>query len=206
MPLSNLLDGRASTDVVRVDGRRLRTAESRRRVVAALLECARAGEFDPSAEAVAARAKVGLRTVFRLFTDKEGLFREISETVRAQVAALVLVPPKGETWRERLDDLMKRRFAAFEEAMPFRRAALTHSHHSAVISANNTAIQGVLRHALTKVLPEDVVADRPTFEAIDMALCIDAWIRLRTDQDLKPAQARAAVQRMVGALLSHAPA
>jgi AcrR family transcriptional regulator len=192
--------------MLRVDGRRQRTAESRRRVIAALLECVRGGDFDPSAETVAARAGVGLRTVFRLFTDKEGLFREMSEAVRAQVAALVLLPLKGATWRERLDDMMKRRFAAFEEAMPFRRAALTHGHYSPAISENNRAVQGVLRNSLKTVLPAEIVADAPTFEAVDMALCIDVWIRLRTDQGLKPPQARAAVQRVIGALLAAAPA
>jgi AcrR family transcriptional regulator len=206
MPLRKLLIPTPVAEDVRIDGRRLRTAESRRRVVAALLDCVREGDFDPNAEAVAARAGVGLRTVFRLFTDKEGLFREMSEAVRTQMAGLALAPLKGDTWRERLDDMMKRRFIAFEEAMPFRRAALAHAHNSPVINANNRAIQAALRHTLMAVLPAEVTADRPTFEAIDTALCIDVWIRLRTDQDLKPAQAKAAVHRMIGALLSDAPA
>jgi AcrR family transcriptional regulator len=174
--------------------------------VDALLDCVRDGDFDPNAEAVAARAGVGLRTVFRLFSDKEGLFREVSEAVRTQIASLALAPLKGETWRERLDEMMKRRFVAFEEAMPFRRAALAHAHISPVINANNRAIQAALRHTLAAILPAEVTADRATFDAIDTALCIDVWVHLRTDQDLKPVQARAAVQRMVGALLSEAPA
>jgi AcrR family transcriptional regulator len=206
MPLAKLLISPPSAEVVRMDGRRLRTAESRRRVIAALLECVRDGDFDPSAEVVAARAGVGLRTVFRLFVDKEGLFREMSAAVRSRMATLALAPLKGQTWRERLDDMIKRRFIAFEEAMPFRRAALAHAHYSKVISANNKAIQAALRHTLAEVLPPEVTADSPTFEAIDMALCIDMWIRLRTDQDLKPAQAKATVNRVIGALLSQAPA
>jgi len=206
MPLAKLLTPPESGEIVRMDGRRQRTAESRRRVIAALLACVRAGDFDPSAEVVAARAGVGLRTVFRLFVDKEGLFREMSAAVLTQMASLALAPLKGETWRERLDDMMKRRFIAFEDAMPFRRAALAHAHYSSVISANNRAIQAALRHTLSTVLPAEIVADRSTFEAVDMALCIDVWIRLRTDQDLKPAQAKAAINRVVGALLSQAPA
>jgi AcrR family transcriptional regulator len=78
MPLSTLLIPPPATEDIRIDGRRLRTAESRRRVVAALLDCVRDGDFDPSAEVVASRAGVGLRTVFRLFTDKEGLFRQMT--------------------------------------------------------------------------------------------------------------------------------
>jgi AcrR family transcriptional regulator len=206
MSLTTLISPPARAEHLRIDGRRLRTAESRRRVVAALLDCVREGDFDPSAEVVASRAGVGLRTVFRLFTDKEGLFREMSQAVLTQMASLTLAPLKGQTWRERLDDMMKRRFMVFDEAMPFRRAALAHAHYSSVISANNTAIQAALRQTLAALLPVEVTADRATFEALDMALCIDVWIRLRNDQGLKPAQAKAAVQRTVGALLSGAPA
>ncbi len=191
----------APADIFRMDGRRRRTAESRGRVIEALLDCVRAGDFDPSAEVVASRAGVGLRTVFRLFTDKEGLFGEMSEAVRAQMATLALAPLKGETWRERLEDLMSRRFTAFEQAMPFRRAALAHAHHSATINANNRAIQAALRQTLMAVLPAEVTGEGPTFEALDAALSIDLWIRLRTDQDLRPAEAQAAVRRVITALL-----
>jgi AcrR family transcriptional regulator len=188
----------------RPDGRRLRTAESRRKVVTALLDCVRDGDFDPSAEAVALRAGVGLRTVFRLFSDKEGLYREMSEVVRAQLAELTRAPLKGETWRERLDEVMKRRFAAFEQVMPYRRAALAHAHHSNVIQANNQAMQSAMRQALAAVTPPEVLADRSTFEAIDLILSIDSWIRLRLDQGLKAPQARSTVQRAIAALLAGA--
>jgi AcrR family transcriptional regulator len=186
------------------DGRRLRTEESRRKVAAAMLDCVRDGDFDPSADTVAARAGVGLRTVFRLFKDKEGLIRHMSETVRAQIALTANAPFKGETWRERLDEMMKRRFTAFEQVMPYRRAAQAQIHNSAVVRANNQTIQNALRRALEAVLPPDILADRPTFEAIDMALGVDVWIRLRIDQRLKPAQARATLQRVVSALLNGA--
>ena len=130
-----------STDEVRKDGRRLRTEESRRRVVTALLECVREGDFDPSAEAIAQRAGVGLRTVFRLFKDKEGLFQQMSQVVLSRIADLAKAPPQGETWRERLDDLMTRRFAAYEQVMPYRRAALAHAHHSQVVRTNNETMR-----------------------------------------------------------------
>lgn len=185
----------------RPDGRRLRTEESRRRVVAALLECVREGDFEPSAEAVAWRAGVGLRTVFRLFTDKEGLFRHMSEAVRARIAVVAAAPFKGETWRDRLDEMMKRRFLAFEQVMPYRRAAQVHAHQSPMLRANNQAQQATLRQALAAILPPEIVADRPTFEALDLALSMDSWIRLRMEQDLKPPQASVSLRRIVSCLL-----
>ena len=189
---------------IRPDGRRLRAEESRRRVVEALLHCVREGDFEPSAETVALRAGVGLRTVFRLFTDKEGLFRHMSEAVRAQMAVTANAPLRGQSWREHLDDLMKRRFAAFEQIMPYRRAAQAHAHQSATVRANHRSLQQAMHEALAAILPPKIVADRATLEAMDLALCADAWIRLRMDQGLTPAQARATLRRIVTCLVDDA--
>jgi AcrR family transcriptional regulator len=188
------------SDTPRLDGRRLRTEDSRRRVVAALLDCVRDGDFDPSAEAVAQRAGVGLRTVFRLFNDKEELFRQVTQVVLAQFADLASTPVRGETWRARLDDLMTRRFAVFEEVMPFRRAGQAHVHRSAFVRGNNEALRQTLRTSLAAVLPAAVTADSSAFDALELALSIDSWIRLRIDQQLDPARAGAAIRRIVAAL------
>ncbi len=188
--------------VVRIDGRRLRTQESKRRVVGALLQCVREGDYDPSAEAVALRAGVGLRTVFRLFKDKDGLIRQMSETVYAELAGVAGAPLKGETWRERLDDLLRRRVSAFEQVMPYRRAALAHVHHSDVVQVNNRTLQQVQRQALVAALPETLQTDAELVDALDLVLCIDSWIHLRMDRDLKAAQAKIIIKRLVDAVLS----
>ncbi|MBV8684464.1 MAG: TetR/AcrR family transcriptional regulator [Caulobacteraceae bacterium] len=190
------------SEEVRKDGRRLRTEESRRRVVNALLECVREGEFDPSAEAIAQRAGVGLRTVFRLFKDKDGLFQQMSEVVLARIADLANAPMQGETWRERLDDLMGRRFSAYEQVMPYRRAAVAHAHHSHVVRTNNEAMRQHMRRNLSAVLPQEVRSDHSLFEALELVLSIEAWIGLRIDQRLEPSRARAAVRRATSALLA----
>ncbi|HAY44774.1 MAG TPA: transcriptional regulator, partial [Gammaproteobacteria bacterium] len=51
------------------DGRHQRSRDSKRKIVTAMLELVRAGIIAPTAEEVAARANVGLRTVFRRFKD-----------------------------------------------------------------------------------------------------------------------------------------
>jgi AcrR family transcriptional regulator len=200
MTTSPFADATASAPAPRPDGRRMRTEDSRRRVVAALLDCVRAGEFDPSAEAVAHRAGVGLRTVFRLFKDKEGLIRQVSGVALSGFAELAATPLEGETWRARLDDMMSRRFMVFEQMMPFRRAGLAHAHTSEFVRGNNATIQQALRRALRAVLPPQLAEDADAFDALDMALSADAWIRLRIEQGLDPAHAQRVVRRIVEAL------
>ncbi len=191
-----------SPGVERQDGRRRRTIESRRRVVRALMECVAEGDFDPGAEAVAQRAGVGLRTVFRLFKDKEGLRQQMTEVVLSQIGQLTIVPLRGATWRERLDDLMTRRCSAFEQVMPFRRAAQAHAHLSPFVRSNMENMSRVMRETLVGVVQPALAADSATLEALDLALGVDAWIRLRIDQRLEPARARDVVQRMVNALIA----
>jgi len=184
----------------RPDGRRLRTEDSRRRVVAALLKCVRDGDFDPSAEAVAHEAGVGLRTVFRLFKDKEGLIRQMSELVLAQFAELAGAPLRGETWRDRLDEMMSRRFAVFEQVMPYRRAGYVRLHQSAFIRGQSEMMLQMLRRSLQAILPQALIEDRAAFDGIELALSIDTWIRLRTDQQLDVPRTEDAIRRIVAVL------
>jgi AcrR family transcriptional regulator len=181
----------------RPDGRRLRTEDSRRRVVAALLDLVKDGDFDPSAEAVAHRAGVGLRTVFRLFKDKEGLIRQMSGVLLSGFAELAAAPLQGDSWRDRLEDLMVRRFAVFEQMMQFRRAGAAHAHGSEFVRGNNTTIQQTLRWSLRTILPPALFEDPLAFEGLDMALSVDVWIRLRIEQNLEPAQAQRVIRHIV---------
>lgn len=96
----------------RVDGRRLRSEDSRRRIIAALLDLVQEGDYDPSAETVAERAGVGLRSVFRHFKDMESLRGEIMHRIISLVAEIRAKPFPGPTWRENLDEVIKRRAEA----------------------------------------------------------------------------------------------
>jgi AcrR family transcriptional regulator len=187
--------------VVPLDGRRLRAEESRRRVVGAMLDLVREGDVDPSAEDVARRAGVGLRTVFRLFKDKESLMRRLAELVEAQFVHAAAAPLAGDTWRARLDDMIERRLALFEKVLPYRRAGVVHAHRSAYIRNRHERLNASLRHNLAAVLPASLRQDGVTLDALDLLLWIDTWARFRLDQGLTPAVARSVIRRMVDILL-----
>ncbi len=188
-------------DIPTVDGRHRRSEESRRRIVAAALELVRAGDFEPSAEAVAELAGVGLRSVFRHFTDMESLRSEITNLVEGQFNALANRPIPGVDLRERLDNLIARRADVFERIMPYRRAGLAHRHRSAVLMNNSAHLNRILRVNLIKILPEEIALNAPLVEALDLALCCETWIRLRMDQGLSPAEARNVMVLLAHSLL-----
>jgi AcrR family transcriptional regulator len=182
------------------DGRRRRSQDSRARIVAAMLELVHAGEMSPSAEQVAERAEVGLRTVFRHFKDMDSLYGEMSKFIIAEVLEIVHQPLQGATWQDRLAELVVRRSQAFEKIAPYKRASNVSRHRSRFLQAGHARLVAGLREILIAALPPEVVADRVKLEALDMVMSYEAWSRLREEQGLTIRRARdvllAAVARL----------
>ena len=188
-----------------VDGRRARGADNRQRIVEALLKLVAAGAVSPSAEQVAAEAGVGLRTVFRHFSDMESLRREISERMTAEIQPIIERPFESSEWRERLIELIERCSQVFERLLPFKIAGDAHRHHSTFLTTEQSALVKTQRAALRSALSPKIIDDKPRFEALDLLLSFESWRRLRRDQGLSVRDARAAMRLATEALTSSAP-
>ncbi|PZR36987.1 TetR/AcrR family transcriptional regulator [Caulobacter segnis] len=186
------------------DGRRRRGQDSRARIVQAMLDLVREGHVSPSAELVADRAEVGLRTVFRHFKDLESLYREMSGVIEAELMALAETPFRSNAWRERVLELVERRGWAYERIAPFKRASEVHRHQSQALAEDNAKFVAVTRDILRRELPSAVSGDQVLFEAIDLLLSFDAWRRLRHDQALTQAATTDVLKLMIAALLDRA--
>lgn len=190
-----------SDDALSADGRRRRGQDSRARIVQAMLDLVREGHVTPSAELVAARAEVGLRTVFRHFKDLESLYREMSAVIEAELADLAATPFKATDWRDRVLELIERRGWAYERIGPFKRASDAHRHQSPALALDNAKFVARAREILRRELPANLADDPEVFEAIDLLLSFDAWRRLRQDQALSREAASHVLQTMISALL-----
>ena len=179
------------------DGRRLRSQDSRARIVAAMLELIRNGEMSPSAEQVAQRAKVGLRTVFRHFKDMDSLYREMSDVIERELISIRDLPYVAADWRGRLLELIDRRMMIFERIAPFKRASDVARHKSRFLGGDNKRLVVTLREILTRVAPPEEVGDPLLFEALDMLLSFETWSRLRHEQSLDQEQVRAVLKDAV---------
>ena len=182
------------------DGRRNRTIETRRRIVKALTELIREGEVAPTAHGVSLRAGVGLRTVFRHFDDMETLYREVDAELQTIVKSMLHMEYTSTRWQDRLVEGLTVRGKLYESITPFFLSAQVHRHESAVIDANIRRGTGLERAILKRLLPKDVVADEPRFEALVMVLSPEAWVRLRREQGLSFNAAIATLQCSVQAL------
>ena len=185
------------------DGRRRRGLDSRDRLVEAMLELLREGEVAPGAERVAARAEVGLRTVFRHFRDMDSLYAEISRTIEGELADLVARPLVSGNEAGRLVELASMRAEAYERIFPFKHASTAHRHRSDFLARDHARMVTNLRQSLARDLPA-VCADPGRMEALDLVLSFEAWSRLRREQGLPRDEALAVILAAAVALLHSA--
>lgn len=175
-----------------MDGRRKRSEISRDKLVTALMALVGEGELSPSAEAVAERAGLGLRTVFRHFGDMEALYAAMQARLQADYADWQ-DPFVATDWRGQLAELAERRARTYERLLPYKRAADARRHGSPVIQRGYAGVLATMRARLMAVLPPALAADPLRREAIDLVLSFEAWQRLRDEQALSAEAARAAV-------------
>lgn len=183
-------------DILPADGRRLRSQNSRNAIVAAMLELVAEGRITPSAEEVASRAGVGLRTVFRHFTDMESLYAAMTGRL-AEHYEMWLIPFDSVEWQGQLVEAIERRTATYERLLPFKRAGDAHRHMSPAIQAEHARMLGMMRQRLRSFLPREITDDVVRFETIDLMLSFEAWQRLRDEQGLSVDVARRIVLREV---------
>ena len=183
------------------DGRRRRGQDNRARIVAAMLEIIRGGDMSPSADQVAARADVGLRTVFRHFKDMDSLYSEMSVVIESELRSIVGTPFKSTAWKDRIVELVDRRAVAFEKITPFKHASEAYRHRSRFLDQDSGKLVTALRAILERELPKALVESPLKVEALDLLLSFETWSRLRREQGLSIQQAsdvlRATVQRLL---------
>ena len=120
----------------RVDGRTARGQRTRAAVVDALLALQEEGDLEPTAQRVAARAGVALRTVFGHFSDMETLWASAGERELAKMAALADVPGGDLALDERIERFCASRARVLESVLPVLRAARLREHASAALRRN----------------------------------------------------------------------
>ena len=184
------------------DGRKQRSEDSKRKIVSAMLELVREGRMAPTADEVAKRAEVGLRTVFRRFKDMESLYAEMSVAINSRVESIVDRPTSGNDWRANLLELVDRRIQVYEVIMPYRVAAEALKFQSTVLLSRHMEIVREERQRLLTLLPVQITEDQTLIEGLEAALSFDMWNQLRNDQRLDAIDAGAVVSRIVDSLLT----
>jgi AcrR family transcriptional regulator len=190
------------------DGRSLRAERTRASLAHAYLDLLTEGNRRPTAEQIAARAKVSPRSVFKHFPDREDLFQAASEVQEARVRELVGEHTIDNTLPldERINLFVSQRSAVLEFVSPVRRAALLIEPFSEVVAARLRTARDIGQAQVEYVFaPELQTASENERENLRAALVTIAswptWDTLRTHQGLPPERARAVMAGMLASQL-----
>ena len=155
---------------------------SRDRIINAVIALVDEDQGIPGAEAIAARAGVGLRSVFRHFGDMDGLYVAVIDRIGRRYTHLTR-PYEAPSWQGQIMEAMDRRMEMFETVLPYRRAADMHRQRSPLLNHGLDALNLMLRGRLEGIVPAGVrEADRLWFEQLDLWLSLEAYGRLRDRQ------------------------
>ena len=187
------------------DGRVRRGVRSREAIVAALMELVGSGVLQPTVQQVAERAGVGVRSVFRHFTEMETLYREMDARLEAEARPLLAGAERAGSLEARVGAMVRQRATFFERIAPYKRSGNLVRWRSPFLQERHQNMQRLLRTDLLRWFPEMSGAPGAAVEALDLATSFEAWERLRFDRRLGPRAASAAVEAAVLALLQAQP-
>jgi AcrR family transcriptional regulator len=183
------------------DGRRLRSADSRRRIIAAMLSLIQEGTPEPAAEAVAQRAGVGLRTVFRLFSDIESLCAEMLVPQRLEFVECFSQPFTAPRGAPRIRELFDRMARLYEKRMPLRRAGTARRYSSPSLAAGMKELDRTIDQFIRNQMPDETTQDRFRIDMLNLLLSYEAWMRLRDEQGKSEAETLAVLRAGIEVIL-----
>ncbi|MDG1946228.1 MAG: helix-turn-helix domain containing protein [Halioglobus sp.] len=185
------------------DGRRLRTERSRRAIIEASLKLISEGTLVPTAQLIADRAGVGIRSFFRHFPDMEALFSALYEYGRQDTEALFVGGDRDGTLEERLVHAIERHADGYENQASMILSTAAQRWRYEVLRKNYARYQRGLRKDLDDWLPELKSLSRHQREAVDGVASFEMWHRLRDHQGQSKKQA---IEIVVGIIHNLLPA
>ena len=188
-----------------VDGRRARRNRSRDLAVDALLDLLNEGVIRPTAQQVAERSGVSLRSIFRIFDDVESLNAAACARQVTRVRHLFVDVPAEGSLDTRIDQVVAINGRLYESIAPVRRAALRTAPESAAVQEMLGRARGWVRAEVERVFAEELSSrGRDTVSALELALSFEAWDQLRSAQGLSSNRTTATVTQLLHAILAPA--
>ena len=165
-----------------LDGRRLRSQRSRKAIIDAALSLMEEGVLVATAQQVAERAGVGIRSFFRHFEDMESLTRAIDGEIRDSYELLFLGGQREGTLQERVEHAVAHRASVYDSLKNIMLSTAAQRWRYEVLRENYARNQRGLRKDMENWLPELKTIPRAQREAVDAVTSFEMWNRLREHQ------------------------
>ena len=191
------------------DGRAARSARTRLAVVEALLDLLREDNLRPTAQAIADRAGVSLRSVYVHFDDLEDLFAEAAAHHARTVLSRRQPIARDQPVERRITDTSDEFAGILEATLAVRRAASIQEPFSPTLAASLTVTRGRARDEMARVFGAELDRHEPGrrrrhLAALCVAVSSYTWETLRLHEGLDVDQAREVVAELLTATLKGA--
>jgi AcrR family transcriptional regulator len=189
-----------------LDGRVARSNRTRTTIVSALLDLLLEGEPAPTAQRVADRAGVSLRSVFGHFASVGALHKAaIDEVTREVVARLDPIDPNGST-ETKVETLCRQRATINEDLGPLLLAAERHASTSSELAAARAFSRQSSVNQVERLFHRDLDrlgrTEARRVAVVHALLGPHTWTSLRKEQGLSVEDARAALVEAILAVLA----
>ncbi|MGH8988568.1 MAG: TetR/AcrR family transcriptional regulator [Acidimicrobiales bacterium] len=168
----------------RVDGRRARGLRTRDAIIGALLDLVAQGDVAPTAQRIAHRAAVSVRSVYQHFADVEGLYADAAAQTyeRARATARDLDPSLPVS--RRADEFVEGRTSTLEKLLQFHRALRLVEPSSDRVRSHRLEMERWEKERIRKVFAPELRAMGATersavLAGIDVLTSADCWDHLR---------------------------
>jgi len=172
-----------------IDGRLERSKRSHQLICEAMLSLIQDGILIPTAQQVADRAQVGIRTVFRRFKDMESLFETIHSREVWKHRRYFLDFDKNLNLDKRISLLTRMHATIYQDMNSMIKATKAMMWRYKILEKNYQQSQADLRKHLQHYLPELLELDEETQQFIELIFSFESWERLRELQGLSKKRA-----------------
>jgi TetR/AcrR family transcriptional regulator of autoinduction and epiphytic fitness len=171
-------------EIQKIDGRRARGLRTRDAIISALLDLVAGGDVAPTAQRIADRAGVSVRSVYQHFADVEGLYADAAERTYEWVRETAKDVDASLPVSRRVDAFVDSRASTLESLLAFHRAVRLMEPTSDRVRMYRLTMEKWEKDRVAKVFaPElramDSTARSAVLAGIDVLASADSWDHLR---------------------------
>ena len=163
------------------DGRINRSKTTLNKIVAATISLLRKNNNGqiPTAQEIAVKSGVGIRTVFRHIDDMEGLIKEVNRRYLNDLESYIAKNnPKQNSKDQRIEHVIKERFYLYNTYQHVINLTITSLNNSNAIRTGFIKFNHILRQRFEDLIPEIKMINKDKQNLIDTLISYAAWFRM----------------------------
>ncbi|MEE2667645.1 MAG: TetR/AcrR family transcriptional regulator [Pseudomonadota bacterium] len=161
------------------DGRKLRSQNTSDHILSTIIRLAREGNQDINFDVIAKEAKLGTRTIFRHFEDKDALLEALNKKVRESIFNNFPKKSENESLEKRMKSLISFLCDMYSKNKNLYYWTAINIVQSEQVYKNALTMYKLHRMNILKTLPEIESKDRREQEAIFQILSFGFWRDMR---------------------------